>query len=87
VVLEPLDFIARLAALIPRPRLNLTRFHGVLAPNFKYRTRIVLRQVWGRADRDKPLAPMSWPLPHFLVLRGTGTSYPMGAASEAGIRH
>lgn len=31
VVLEPLDFIARLAALVPRPRLNLTRFHGVFA--------------------------------------------------------
>ena len=27
VVLEPLDFMARLAALVPRPRLNLTRFH------------------------------------------------------------
>ena len=25
VVLDPLDFIARLAALVPRPRLNLTR--------------------------------------------------------------
>ena len=25
VILEPLDFIARLAALVPRPRLNLTR--------------------------------------------------------------
>jgi ribosomal protein S27E len=30
VVLEPLDFIARLAALVPRPRLNLTRFHGAV---------------------------------------------------------
>jgi len=30
VLLEPLDFIARLAALVPRPGLNLTRFHGVL---------------------------------------------------------
>jgi hypothetical protein len=28
VLLEPLDFIARLAALVPRPRLNLTRFHS-----------------------------------------------------------
>ena len=28
VVLQPLDFIARLAALVPRPRLNLTRFHS-----------------------------------------------------------
>ena len=33
----PLDFIARLAVLVPKPRVNLTRFHGVLAPNSKYR--------------------------------------------------
>ena len=37
VIFEPLDFMARLAALIPRPRANLTRFHGVFAPNSKYR--------------------------------------------------
>lgn len=24
-----LDFIAKLAAMIPKPRINLTRFHGV----------------------------------------------------------
>ncbi len=33
VVFEPLDFIAWLAALVPKPRVNLTRFHGVFAPN------------------------------------------------------
>jgi hypothetical protein len=32
----PLDFIARLAALVPKPRVNLTRFHGVFAPNSKH---------------------------------------------------
>lgn len=37
VIFEPLDFIARLAALVPRPRVNLTRFHGVFAPNSKLR--------------------------------------------------
>jgi len=37
VIFEPLDFIARLAALIPRPRANLTRLHGVFAPNSKHR--------------------------------------------------
>ncbi|MFQ5433552.1 MAG: IS91 family transposase [Anaerolineae bacterium] len=37
VIFEPLDFIARLAALVPRPRVNLTRFNGVFAPNSKYR--------------------------------------------------
>jgi hypothetical protein len=60
VVLEPLDFMARLAALVPRPRLNLTRFHGVFAPNFRNRHRIVPHHPKGRVDSDKPLAPMSW---------------------------
>lgn len=40
VIFEPLDFIARLAALVPEPRVNLTRFHGVFAPNNKYRARV-----------------------------------------------
>ena len=60
VILEPLDFMARLAALVPRPRLNLTRFHGVFAPNFKHRQRIVPRRGQGRVDADKPMAPMTW---------------------------
>ena len=34
--------IARLAALVPRPRLNLTRFHGIFAPNFKHRHKVVI---------------------------------------------
>ncbi len=29
VIFEPLDFIARLAALVSKPRVNLTRFQGV----------------------------------------------------------
>jgi len=29
--------MARLAALVPRPRVNLTRYHGVLAPNSQHR--------------------------------------------------
>ncbi|MBY8619362.1 transposase, partial [Escherichia coli] len=33
VIFDPLDFIASLAALVPKPRVNLTRFHGVFAPN------------------------------------------------------
>jgi hypothetical protein len=31
VIFEPLDFISKLAALVPKPRVNLTRFHGVFA--------------------------------------------------------
>jgi hypothetical protein len=29
--------IAKLAALVPKPRVNLSRFHGVFAPNNKHR--------------------------------------------------
>jgi hypothetical protein len=37
VIFEPLDFIAKLAALVPQPRVNLTRFPGVFARNSKQR--------------------------------------------------
>jgi hypothetical protein len=40
VIFEPLDFIARLAALVPKPRVNLTRVHGVFAPNSGLRARV-----------------------------------------------
>ena len=37
IIFEPLDFISKLAALVPKPRVNLTRFHGVFALNSKHR--------------------------------------------------
>ncbi len=40
VIFEPLDFLARLVALVPKPRVNLTRFHGVFAPNSAHRARV-----------------------------------------------
>jgi hypothetical protein len=40
VIFEPLDFIALLATLIPKPRINITRFHGVFAPNSNHRALI-----------------------------------------------
>jgi len=41
LVMSPLEFLQRLAALVPRPRLHLIRFHGVLAPNAALRPQIV----------------------------------------------
>jgi len=40
VIFEPMDFIARRAALVPKPRVNLTRFHGVFAPNSVHRAQV-----------------------------------------------
>jgi hypothetical protein len=69
VIFEPLDFVARLATLIPRPRANLTRFHGVFAPNSKHRALVTpskrgksaKRQING--DERSPVeqhAAMTW---------------------------
>ena len=48
---QPLDFLARLAALVPRPRVNLTRYHGVYAPNSAHRAWVTRAgRGKGRAD-------------------------------------
>ncbi len=41
VVYEPLDFIAKLAALVPRPHKNLVVYHGVISPHARWRKRVV----------------------------------------------
>jgi hypothetical protein len=41
IKMSPLEFMQRLAALVPRPRLHLIRFHGVLAPHAGLRAAIV----------------------------------------------
>jgi hypothetical protein len=43
VIFEPEDFMARLAALVPRSRAHLTRYHGVFAPASPDRARVVPR--------------------------------------------
>ena len=61
VVLDPMDFIALLVALVARPRAHFTRYHGMLAPNLKHRRRIVpnpARQTAGEPRATRP-APMS----------------------------
>jgi hypothetical protein len=48
VVFEPLDLVARLAALVPPPRFNTVRYHGILAPCAGWRD---------HAMRDREEAP------------------------------
>jgi hypothetical protein len=50
ILFEPLDFIAKLVALVPRPRVNLTRYHGVFAPRSKSRA-LVTPAKRGTASR------------------------------------
>jgi hypothetical protein len=41
LIYEPLELMERLAALVPPPRFNITRFYGVLAPASSFRPYIV----------------------------------------------
>lgn len=40
IVLEPVDFIARLAGLVPPPWVHLTRYHGVFAAHATLRAAV-----------------------------------------------
>jgi len=71
MLFEPLDFLARLAALVPRPRAHLVRYHGLFAPNAHHRHHIVTGTASlsapvndddgeGQAREPKPTAPMNW---------------------------
>jgi hypothetical protein len=54
LVMSPLEFMQRLAALVPRPRLHLIRFHGVLAPNAKLRAQVIPPEPEASAQEAKP---------------------------------
>ena len=42
IALQPVELLEKLAALIPRPYVNLIVYHGVLAPNAKWRGEVVV---------------------------------------------
>ena len=66
-VMTPMEFMQRLAALVPRPRLHLIRFHGVLAPNAKLRKAVV------------PVPPTAVATP---AQEGDGATKPAGSAQR-----
>ena len=70
-----MEFMGRLAALVPRPRVNLTRFHGVFSPNSKLRKDVVPQKPVEEQENQKPKA----------YLRPGRVR--MGAAPQACVRH
>jgi hypothetical protein len=52
VIFELLDFMAKLAALVPNTPANLTRYHGALAPNSKQRIFVTLAKR-GKCNTQK----------------------------------
>jgi Putative transposase len=57
-VMTPLEFLARLAAIIPPPRYPLLRYHGVLGPRSSWRREIVPKpREESAAARPTPASP------------------------------
>jgi len=70
LVFEPLELLEKLAALTPRPRINLVLYHGVLAPHAGWRAHVIAYGVTpaeppavgsasANADGDPAAAPTS----------------------------
>ena len=63
IALQPRELLEKLAALIPRPYVNLIVYHGVLAPNAKWRREVV--------DFGRPLSSTTPGLVDRARLRGS----------------
>ena len=56
LLFEPIEFLEKLAALTPRPRINLVLYHGILAPHARLRAQAVCRDPAASAA-DRPPGP------------------------------
>ncbi|MCP5182861.1 MAG: transposase, partial [Pseudomonadales bacterium] len=67
ILFTPPNLIARPAALVPHPHINLTRCHSVFAPSSPMRHAIVPTPTHARQRRkrnDSAAAPASWQCTH-----------------------
>ena len=85
-LMTPLEFLARLAALVAPPRYPLLRYHGILAPHATWRHRVVPKSPKGDAHRHPCPRPAKLPRARqgasprsahpSSVMLGTGTRSP-----------
>jgi hypothetical protein len=61
LIFSPLELIEKISALVPPPRINLIRYHGVLAAAAKHREKIVPAKPPGEDD-NKPDTSKSYRL-------------------------
>lgn len=64
IVMTQLELLERLAAIVPRPRVHLTRFAGVFAPHYKHRAMVVPKPKAGtpelKTDDQPSKSRISW---------------------------
>jgi Putative transposase len=54
LLFEPMEFLEELAAVTPRPEINLVLYHGVLAPRAHWRPEVV---AYRSTERDRATDP------------------------------
>jgi hypothetical protein len=59
LVFTPTELLERLVPLVPRPRINLLLYHGVLAPNAPWRSAVVAHPVENHAIPDAASRPVT----------------------------
>ncbi len=63
LILSPIELLEKLAAMVPPPRINLVRYHGVLGPNAKDRDKIVpAGKQTAETSADEDAAPRKYRL-------------------------
>ena len=71
LLFEPIELLEKLAAITPRPAINLLLYHGVLAPHARWRSPVVrygraappdatARSLEARPRAPRPPAPWTW---------------------------
>ena len=85
IVFEPLELVEKLAALVPPPRFHMVRYHGVLAPRARNRSRITpgAESGGGPARTHVPPADPAAPLPSSGQPRPQPAARPQQAPSRA----
>jgi hypothetical protein len=69
LLFEPIEFMEKLAAIIPRPTVNLVLYHGLLAPHARWRSQVVR---YGRPAPDSNAHELAAPAPPAPRARGPG---------------
>ena len=80
VVFEPLEFLERLAALVPAPRFNMIRYSGVLAPAASWRARLAPRR---QQPVTTPTASCPAVIANMLALSPSAGSHPIQSPASS----
>jgi hypothetical protein len=74
LLFAPVEFLEKLAALTPRPRINLVIYHGILAPHARARAQAVARGPATSTIEERPPASEE-----------SGTAAPAATPEAAGV--